>query len=81
MNGSSNLEEADLKPFALCPICLRKLGFYLGFEGQEQQRYWELKSLFKMMNMKDPDGNFRREINLFEKILSKIGQMRADGRC
>ena len=35
MNGSSQLEEADKKPFALCPVCLRKLSCYLKFEGQE----------------------------------------------
>jgi len=29
MNGSNLLKEADLKPFNLCPICLRKLFYYL----------------------------------------------------
>jgi len=35
MNGSSQLEEADNKPFALCPVCLRKMSSYLGFNGDE----------------------------------------------
>ena len=28
MNGSNLVTEADKKPFALCPICLRKLDAY-----------------------------------------------------
>ena len=28
MNGSNLVTEADKKPFALCPICLRKLDSY-----------------------------------------------------
>lgn len=33
MNGSNLLAEADLKPFALCPICLRKIEAYLDIAG------------------------------------------------
>jgi len=39
MNGSSQLEEADLKPFSLCPVCLRKMSSYLGFNGEELQLF------------------------------------------
>jgi hypothetical protein len=53
MNGSSQLEEADRKPFALCPACLRKLSYYFGFEGEELSRYIELKEVFKYMNHGD----------------------------
>mmetsp|Transcript_29601 Transcript_29601/g.45119 ORF Transcript_29601/g.45119 Transcript_29601/m.45119 type:complete len:101 (+) Transcript_29601:118-420(+) len=35
MNGSSSLEEADLKPFYLCPVCMKKLMTYLGSMGRE----------------------------------------------
>jgi len=40
MNGSNLVTEADKKPFALCPICLRKLDSYceIGPEGL-QERY------------------------------------------
>jgi len=54
MNGSSNLEEADRKPFSLCPVCLRKLSYYLEFEGEEHQRFKELRNIFRYMNMQDP---------------------------
>ena len=29
MNGSNLVEEADKKPFILCPVCLRKIAVYL----------------------------------------------------
>jgi len=53
MNGSSQLEEADNKPFALCPVCLRKMSSYLGFNGEELQLFKELRDVFKLMNHKD----------------------------
>jgi len=72
MNGSSQLIEADQKPFALCPVCLRKLSTYLSFEGEELERYVELRSVFQMMNYNDKDKNFSREIELFDRIISKL---------
>lgn len=53
MNGSSQLKEADQKPFALCAVCLKKLFFYLGSEGEELTRYQELKKAFELMNYND----------------------------
>lgn len=32
MNGSNHLQEADSRPMHLCPICLRKLHYTLGFD-------------------------------------------------
>lgn len=32
MNGSNSLEEEDVIPFHLCPVCLRKLHFSIGFD-------------------------------------------------
>jgi len=32
MNGSNHLEESDARPFSLCPVCLRKLQFSIGFD-------------------------------------------------
>ncbi|XP_004693413.1 PREDICTED: archaemetzincin-2 [Condylura cristata] len=36
MQGSNHLEEADLRPLDLCPICLRKLQCALGFSIRER---------------------------------------------
>ena len=37
MNGSNLVTEADKKPFALCPICLRKLDSYCEITVQEPE--------------------------------------------
>lgn len=38
MQGSNHLEEADLRPLDLCPICLRKLQCALGFSIGDRYR-------------------------------------------
>ena len=38
MNGSNNLPESDARPLALCPVCLRKLHFSIGFDVVERYR-------------------------------------------
>ncbi len=32
LNGSNHLQESDSRPMHLCPVCLRKLHFSIGFE-------------------------------------------------
>jgi archaemetzincin len=32
MNGSNHLQEIDARPLFLCPVCLRKLQFIIGFD-------------------------------------------------
>ena len=32
MNGSNNLRESDSRPLHLCPVCLRKLQYSIGFD-------------------------------------------------
>lgn len=32
LNGSNHLEESDSRPLHLCPVCLRKLQFNIGFD-------------------------------------------------
>ena len=38
MNGSNHLQESDARPLALCPVCLRKLQFSIGFDVVERYR-------------------------------------------
>jgi hypothetical protein len=47
MNGSNLLDEADKKPFALCPICLRKIAVYLKCEMSLYSRYVEVEKQIK----------------------------------
>ena len=49
MNGSNLLEEADRKPFLLCPICLRKTAVYHNFEDHIAQRYVKILENFVQM--------------------------------
>lgn len=75
MNGSSQLEEADHKPFALCPVCLRKMSSYLGFNGQELQLFQELRDVFKLMNHNDTQQSFRRELKLFDRVIARLSDL------
>lgn len=46
MNGTNKMEEADLKPLLLWPICLRKLHYAIGFDIKE--RYQKLHSVVEL---------------------------------
>lgn len=53
MNGSNLIEEADKKPFALCPLCLRKIETYLELNTVEAlySRFARIGDhLYKMRN-------------------------------
>jgi archaemetzincin len=44
MNGSNHLQESDARPLTLCPVCLRKLQFGIGFDVV--QRYQKLLDFY-----------------------------------
>ena len=68
MNGSNLVTEADKKPFALCPICLRKLEKYceIGASGI-QDRYEHLIQAIENTN----NRKFSRELALFRNIVDQ----------
>jgi archaemetzincin len=41
MNGSNHLGESDRRPLHLCPVCLRKLQWSIGFDVLERYRALE----------------------------------------
>jgi len=45
MNGSNSLRESDRRSPFLCPVCVRKLEWYLGFD--RRARYERLKAFFE----------------------------------
>lgn len=49
MNGSNSLEEMDKRPIHLCPICLQKLQWNLGFDLRK--RYEKLKGFYEKCGM------------------------------
>lgn len=73
MNGSSQIDEADRKPFALCAVCLRKLSLYLGFEGSELERYEELRTHY--LKLMSEDLCFDREVKLFDRIVKGMKEV------
>ena len=72
MNGSIELREADIKPFALCPVCLRKVSSHMGINGQELQYIWEVRDIFELMNYNDMNNSFSREISLLTRVIDKL---------
>lgn len=47
MNGSNHLDESDARPLHICPVCLRKLHFSLGFDVQD--RYERLLGFYRQV--------------------------------
>jgi archaemetzincin len=51
MNGSNHLVESDRRPLHLCPVCLRKLQWSIGFDVVE--RYASLERVARQANFMD----------------------------
>jgi archaemetzincin len=49
MNGSNSLAESDRKPLELCPVCLRKLCYSVGFDPVA--RYEELRTFYRQAGL------------------------------
>ncbi len=45
LNGSNHLQESDSRPLSLCPVCLRKLQFSIGFDVVD--RYHKLLGFYR----------------------------------
>ncbi|MBW2340858.1 MAG: hypothetical protein JRF50_11035 [Deltaproteobacteria bacterium] len=52
MNGSNHLQESDARPLSLCPVCLRKLQFSIGFDVLD--RYRKLLDFYQRAGL-DPE--------------------------
>jgi archaemetzincin len=51
MNGSNHLKESDSRPMHLCPVCLHKLQYSIGFDVVE--RYAKLFHFYKKVGFDD----------------------------
>jgi archaemetzincin len=49
MNGSNSIEELDSEPAHLCPVCMQKLAWNLGFNVAD--RYARLEQLYRKFNL------------------------------
>jgi archaemetzincin len=63
MNGSNHLEESDRRPLHLCPVCLRKLQFSVGFDVAK--RYEDLATF-------DKESGFADEARWLTRRLAEI---------
>ena len=61
MNGSNHLAESDRRPLHLCPVCLRKLQWSIGFDVL--QRYNALERVSGADGFADEADWLRRRIN------------------
>jgi archaemetzincin len=63
LNGSNHLQESDSRPLSLCPVCLRKLQFSVGFDVVD--RYEGLLGFYRKTG-------FDHEVRWVEKRLKRI---------
>lgn len=50
-NGSNHLAESDARPMHMCPVCLRKLQYSIGFEPE--RRYRDLLGFYQRVGFDD----------------------------
>ena len=65
MNGSNHLKESDARPMHLCPVCLRKLHYNIGYDIAN--RYRELARFYEA-------SGFKNETSWINNRLKKILQ-------
>jgi archaemetzincin len=58
MAGSNHLEESDARPIHLCPVCLRKLQYNIGFDVVD--RYRKLEKFYRRFDL-DPEASWIRQ--------------------
>ncbi len=51
LNGSNHLQESDSRPLHLCPICLRKLQYSIGFDVS--RRYGSLQRYYRRASFQE----------------------------
>jgi len=61
MNGGNSLQEMDLSPLHLCPICLQKLQWNLGFDIRK--RYKKLRDFYEKQGMNDEAMWIQKRLN------------------
>jgi archaemetzincin len=63
MNGSNHLDESDRRPMHLCPVCLRKLQFSVGFDVV--QRYEKLAGFYEAADFANEAQWTRNRLRIF----------------
>jgi archaemetzincin len=68
MNGSNHLQESDARPFSLCPVCLRKLQFSIGFDVVD--RYQKLLDFYKRVGFENEAGWVSKRLRTKRRLCS-----------
>lgn len=58
MNGSNSIEELDHEPIHLCPVCMQKLAWNLGFDAAS--RYAKLETFYRRIGLTN-EADFARD--------------------
>jgi archaemetzincin len=69
MNGSNHLEESDRQPLWLCPVCLKKLQWNLGFPVIE--RYEKLRAFCRENGLAEEAQWYKKRIERIRKVEKK----------
>jgi len=64
INGSNHLAESDSRPLHLCPVCLRKLQFSIGFDVVD--RYRKLLSFHQRVGFDDESVWIEKRLKLIQ---------------
>jgi len=63
MNGSNHIDESDRRPMHLCPVCLRKLQFSVGFDAV--QRCEKLSDFYEAAGFAEEARWTRNRLRIF----------------
>lgn len=69
MNGSNHLRESDARPLHLCPVCLGKLHWSIGFDPIK--RYEALLMLYERYGFNDEAKWMRKRVEKIKRNVSK----------
>jgi len=72
MNGSNHLAESDARPLHLCPVCLKKLRWALGFDLGK--RYEALRAFYEKHGLEDEAAWVRRRMGACRKDLRETSE-------
>jgi len=61
MNGSNHLQESDTRPLHLCPVCLHKLHYSIGFDITE--RYQKLHNFYQQHVFTDEADTIKNRLD------------------
>ena len=69
MNGSNSLDETDRRPMTLCPDCLKKLQWCIGFDLLD--RYQKLAAFYDAHGLTEEAQWIRKRVDRIERLAAR----------